>query len=186
MFDFDKQTIELLKQQDHGAFNTFYLQTVDYFFRYIQAHYFISEENTHDIIADFYVKRWDAVTKYDAKYPFSSYVWTVFKNTIKDYLKKNTDIPFTDMDGSNPEESNFEDSLVDEIDLTQLLETDYTFEKIQYALKKLSDSDRDIIHMKYIEEKSSDEVAIILGIPAATVRKKLSRAMQSLKSLLDT
>lgn len=184
MFDLDKGTIQLLKKQDHGAFNTFYLQTVDYFFRYVQGNYFISEEDTHDIIADFYVKRWDAVKKYDEKYPFSSYVWTIFKNTVKDYLKKHTDIPFTDMD-SPEDDTQFADTLVDDADMTAVLESDFAFEKIQLALQHLSNTDRDIIHMKFMEEKSTDEIVEVLWIPHATFRKRLSRAMQNLKSLLE-
>ncbi len=184
MFDLDKNSIRLLKQQDHGAFNTFYLQSVDYFFRYVQANYFISEEDTNDIIADFYMKRWDAVKKYDEKYPFSSYVWTIFKNTVKDYLKKHTDIPFTNLDNKE-DDTTFADTLVDDVDMTELLESDFAFEKIQIALQRLSDSDRDIIHMKFIEEKSTEEIVDILGIPNSTIRKRLSRAMQNLKSLLE-
>ena len=65
MFDFDQTLIEKLKQQDHAAFHTFYLQTVDQFFRYLQANYYISAEDCNDIIADFYVKRRNAATKYD-------------------------------------------------------------------------------------------------------------------------
>jgi len=56
MFQFDQELIKKLKQQDHAAFNTFYLKTVDMFSRYIEANYFITTQDAQDIISDFYVK----------------------------------------------------------------------------------------------------------------------------------
>lgn len=54
--EFDSKLIHRLKKQDHTAFNEFYLQTVDVFFRYINANYNIKAQDKEDIISDFYVK----------------------------------------------------------------------------------------------------------------------------------
>jgi len=56
MLNFDQEFIKKLKQQDHSAFNTFYLKTVDMFSRYIEANYFVNSQDAQDIISDFYVK----------------------------------------------------------------------------------------------------------------------------------
>jgi RNA polymerase sigma factor (sigma-70 family) len=98
MFDFDEKFIRSLKKQDHSTFNVFYLKTVDIFFRYIDSNYYFGKEDIQDIVSDFYVKVWDAVKKYDEKLSFASYIWTILKNTIKDYLKKNSNIPFSALD----------------------------------------------------------------------------------------
>ena len=71
MISFDEPFIQKLKHQDHNAFNTFYLQTVDVFFRYIEANYFLAREDAEDIISEFYVKFWDSIKKYDDKLSFS-------------------------------------------------------------------------------------------------------------------
>lgn len=103
MVSFNKKEIKKLKQQDPNSFNEFYLKTVDMFFRYINTNFFISKQDSEDIISDFYVKFWDAVKSFDQDNSFSAYFWTIFKNTLKDYFKRNTDIPFA-MFESNDEE----------------------------------------------------------------------------------
>ena len=160
MFSFDPTLIEKLKQQDHTAFNTFYMQTVDHFFRYLQSNYYISEQDSHDIIADFYVKRRNAATKYDGRSSFSYYIRVVFKNTIKDYFKKNTDLAFSSIKTKNEEES-FEDTLTYEDTMKELLEADFAYEQIVQAMQSLNENEKEVIFLKFIEEKNTTEIAEI-------------------------
>jgi len=96
--DFNKEFIEKLVKQDQLAFNEFYLKTVDMFFRYINSNFFLSKEESEDLISDFYVKWRDVCKKYDFKQSFSAFVWTVFKNLVKDNFKKHKDISFSSFD----------------------------------------------------------------------------------------
>jgi DNA-directed RNA polymerase specialized sigma24 family protein len=68
------------------------------FFRYINSNFFLSKEEAEDIISDFYLKRRDVGEKYDFKKSFSAFVWTVFKNLLKDNFKKHKDISFSSFD----------------------------------------------------------------------------------------
>jgi RNA polymerase sigma factor (sigma-70 family) len=86
-----------LKAQDPNAFNEFYLETVDVFFRYINANYFVPKQDAEDIISDFYVKFREAVKSYNPEFSFTGYFWTIFRNIIKDHFKKTSELSFTDM-----------------------------------------------------------------------------------------
>lgn len=183
MKQFDEPFIQKLKHHDHDAFNDFYLQTVDIFFRYLQANYFLSQEDCDDIIADFYVKRREVVQKYDDKQSFMWYVWTVFKNLLKDHFKKMSDLPFSTL-WWGEEEENFEDILADEEDIKDLLEQHFHFEHIMNAMKQLDDISRDIIYWKFIEEKTHKEIEDMLWLNSENVRQRLSRAVKKLKALL--
>jgi DNA-directed RNA polymerase specialized sigma subunit len=59
------------------------------------------------------------------------------------------------------DDEDFGDTLVDEFDVSQLLENDFSFERIQYAMKKLDDVSKDIIYFKFIEEKTNEEIVAI-------------------------
>lgn len=183
---FNEEFIKKLKKQDHSAFNEFYINTVDMFFRYINANYFISPQDTEDIISDFYVKRRESIKKYDNKHSFNWYFWTIFKNTIKDFFKKNSDTPFTELESTFEDWESFCDTLIEESDLTQILETDFKIDQIQNAIKELDIWSKDIIHLKFIEEKSNEEISQFLWISEDNIRQKLSRAIKHLKTLLDT
>ena len=182
--DFNADFITKLKQQDHIAFNEFYLKTIDTFFRYINANYSLTKQDAEDVVADFYVKRREAIKHHDEKQSFSWYFWTIFKNTLKDFFKKNTDTPFTELESVYEDRENFEDSLADENDLTEFLEHEYKFEQIQQAMKELDDGSKDIVYRKFIEEKSYEEISYLLEISEETIRQRLSRAIKHLKELL--
>jgi DNA-directed RNA polymerase specialized sigma24 family protein len=97
VIDFELQFKQLLIVQDEIAFNEFYLQTVDIFSRYLRANYFLSPEESEDILADFYVKCRNGLPKYDIDQNFSGYIWSIFKNNLKDFWKKKEDIPFSEI-----------------------------------------------------------------------------------------
>ncbi len=182
---FDTDTIKKLKAQDQNAFNQFYLQTVDMFFRYINANYFIPQADAEDIISDFYVKFREAIKSCNEDQSFTAYFRTIFKNTIKDFFKKNSDTPFTDL-SANDDGEQFEDTLVDDSDLTIILEHDFKFEQIQNAMKMLDDSSKDMIYFRFIEEKTNEEIMLITWLSNEVVRQRLSRAIKQLKKLLET
>lgn len=182
---FEKEFISKLKQQDHNAFNRFYLETVDMLFRYIQANYFLSTDDAQDIISDFYVKFWESVKNFREDESFSGYFWIIFKNLVKDHFKKNSDMPFTELDHNDEDDISFEDTLTDEDDIHILLEQQFQFEKIQEAMKELDDASKDILYWKFIEEKSNEEIQVLLSISNDNVRQRLSRAIKLLKQNLE-
>ena len=183
VIDFILAFKELLVQQDEEAFNKFYLETVDIFFRYLKANYFMGEDDMQDIIADFYIKCRNWFPSFDINQNFSGWVWSVFKNTLKDFWKKKWESAFSEIDPEN--EVPFEDSLEDEEDYTEILDNEYTFAEIQKAILELDSVSKEIISLKFIEDKSYGEIAGILWISQDLVRQRCSRALKALKVKLS-
>jgi RNA polymerase sigma-70 factor (ECF subfamily) len=183
VIDFELQFKQLLIQQDELAFNEFYLQTVDIFFRYLKSNYFISEEDSNDIISDFYVKCWNGLTKYDSSQNFSGYIWSIFKNNLKDFFKRRGEIAFSSINSDNDE--SFGEVLEYPEDFTEILEISYTFEQIQQSMLLLDEVSQEMLFLKYIEEKSYPEIAKMLNISQDTARQRCSRALKQLKSQIE-
>jgi RNA polymerase sigma-70 factor, ECF subfamily len=59
-------------------------------------------------------------------------------------------------------------------------------ERVQLALNKLSPEDAAVILLRDLQDVPYDEVARLLEIPVGTVKSRLHRARQALKSLLAT
>lgn len=182
--NFEKEFITKLKQQDHSAFNRFYLETVDMLFRYIQGNYFLSKEDSQDIISDFYVKIRESMKNFRENESFSWYFRTIFRNLIKDHFKKNHETPFTELD-NNEDNLSFEDTIVDEENIHTLMNQQFEFENIQEAIKELDDGSRDILYWKFIESKNNEEIQMILWISNENVRQRISRAIKLLKEILN-
>lgn len=112
-------------------------------------------------------------------------MWAIFKNTIKDFFKKNKDLPFSMLE--NPENDiPFEDTLMDDDEIKELMEQDFQLEIIQQAMQFLDFLSREILSLKYIEEKDNKEIAAILQLSQDVIRQRISRALKMLKDLLST
>ena len=139
----------------------------------------MDEDDMQDIIADFYIKCWNGFPSFDISQNFSGWVRSIFKNTIKDFWKKKGETAFSEIDPEN--DMPFEDSLEDEEDFTEILNNEYTFEQIRSAILELDEASKEIISLKFIEEKSYWEISWILWISQDLVRQRCSRALRALK-----
>ena len=73
---------------------------------------------------------------------------------------------------------------VDERSPAESMETQETRKKVQQALERLDEGDRQIIVLKDLQGNSYDEIAAIMGVPKGTVRSRLHRARLELKAKL--
>ena len=183
VIDFELQFKQLLIQQDELTFNEFYLQTVDIFFRYLKSNYFLTPEDSEDIIAEFYIKCRNGLPKYDITQNFSGYVWSIFKNNLKDFFKKKGDLAFSNIT-TEGEVSQFEEQIESPEDFTEILETEFTFEQIQQTMYQLDEISQEILFLKFIEEKEYHEISNILNISQNSARQRCSRALKQLKNLM--
>ena len=184
VIDFELQFKQLLVQQDELIFNEFYQQTVDIFFRYLKSNYFLSAEDSEDIIADFYIKCRNGFPKFDITLNFSGYIRSIFKNNLKDFFKRKGDLAFSSLNIDN-EDSHFEDQIESPDDFTKVLEAEFTFEQIQQTMYQLDEWSQEILFLKFIEEKEYREIANILNISQDSARQRCSRALKQLKKLIE-
>ena len=64
------------------------------------------------------------------------------------------------------------------------MEEDARLAPLRSALKRLPENQRVAIHLYYYEELSTDRIAEILGEKSSTIRSRLKRGREKLKSLL--
>ncbi len=68
---------------------------------------------------------------------------------------------------------------------SQVLRKKEMAEQVRGFIDDMSDTDREILLLRYIEELSNQEAAEVLGIEPEAARKRLGRAMRRLAELLD-
>lgn len=183
---FEQSFIERLLQYDDLAFAQFYEQTADQFFRYIITHYSLSLQEAQDILSDVYLKIWNNLEKYDPKYQFWQFVRTVLKNHCKDYFKVTKPLLFSDLvithsDGST---SDLSDTLIQEDNVVDDFQQQFTQEIIQNALEQLDQESQELIHSRYVLQYSYDTLAHMYGLSNDNVRQKLSRIVKKLREEL--
>jgi len=62
---------------------------------------------------------------------------------------------------------------------------DYTYLEVEEAMAKLTEEQRELIHMKYLQDVKIKEIAEMSSIPEGTVKTRLYKALKSLRSFFD-
>lgn len=183
---FEQSFIERLLQHDDLAFAQFYEQTADQFFRYIVTHYSLSVQEAQDILSDVYLKIWNNMEKYDSKYQFWQFVWTVLKNHCKDYFKVTKPLQFSDLKVSHDDGTTTDivENLAEEDNIVELFQQKFTSEIIQNALEQLDQESQELIHSRYVLQYSYDILADMYGVSNDNLRQKLSRIIKKLREWL--
>ncbi len=178
---YTQELLELLRQQDPATFEKLYNETADQFFRYCATYYFLDESEIDDLIGDFYVKLWNLLPTLKSDYNLQAFLWTMFKNSCKDYFKKRKERYGNDEQlqtwSWDPEDDTDPDQL-------EVLDHSFKYDQIKIAMSQLDSVSQEIIHLKYIEHKSYTEIARITSLAEANVRQKCSRWLKQLQSLL--
>lgn len=189
MNHFDAEFLWRLIKKDPIAFSEFYENTIDIFYRFIKSNYSIAEADAQDILSDFYSKiRWN-VQNIKIEYRFESFLWTVLRNTIKDFLWSKKLYNFSDFEYFDDEwsvSSNITDNLVwDDWDYISILQNDYQYDKIRSALWNLDLMTQQVVFLKYTQWLSFEEISSELCITNDNVRQRLSRGIKKLKIILE-
>ena len=100
---------------------------------------------------------------------FAGWLFQVARNRAYKTLRKRGLVtqPIDDADVAD-----VEDSALDDAEQKRLLES---------SLTQLSHEQREVLHLRYVEQLSYEQIAVALDIPVGTVRSRLNRARGRLR-----
>lgn len=138
------------------------------------------DATSRDIVQDSFIAAWRNKDKFDITKDFATWMRGIVRNKWREALRKNKRLI--------PLEDSVLESLDAEIGHWQSSRNDggpSVFMKLERCLAKLPASMLEAVKSFYYEGNSSDEVASLLNIGSATVRKRLERARSGLKDCLS-
>lgn len=172
----EKIIIEQLKNGSHPAFEKVfiaYFKNVRFFiFSFIK-----SESDSEELAQDVFLKVWENRNEIDAEKSFNSYLYTITRNVVFNYLKHklveksyNEFIYFSRSEfADDPEKILY----AREIELL-----------IEMAIGQMPERRREIYCLSRHKGLSNEEIAQKLGISKKTVENQLSLAMSELKKVI--
>ena len=143
--------------------------------------------DSEDITQEAFVKAYQSLSHYNPSYRFSTWLYQVTLNIIRDRLKKkNLDSISISLDKPSSEGQVIKDGLIAEKgnNPEQFLADQDRREKIQQAIMSLPVQYREIIVLRHLEDLSYQELASILKISPDAVKVRLYRAREQLKNYL--
>jgi RNA polymerase sigma factor (sigma-70 family) len=76
--------------------------------------------------------------------------------------------------------------LVDEDEFSDFLQQDFELDQIKEAMEMLDEMSKEIVFLRFIEDKSYTEIEEQLEISQDAIRQRISRALKKLKDLLNS
>ena len=162
-----------MNKQDCGFI---YTQYCDKVFGFVRSKIF-NQTEAEDIVQTVFLKVYSNLDKYDeTKASLSTWIYTITRNTVYDYLKEKRDHPVLELvDNTVDSAEEPDDSLLNQEAL----------EELACALEKLPQIERDVIILIYYHGKPKTEVAKILDITYGQLRYLHDKALSRLKETLS-
>lgn len=150
--------------------------------RYVQRIISFSKEEAEDVVQETFIKTYEHLNEFDASLKFSSWIYRIAHNEAINALRKAT--RFNPL--RNAEETDFIfDTLADSFNLEEEMHKTMERESIRAALATLEEKYREVLILKFLEEKSYEEISDILKKPVGTVGTLINRAKQKLREKLE-
>lgn len=149
----------------------------DRLFRYVRRISFSSDEDIEDILQETFIKVYKNLNAFDGDLTFSTWIYHICRNTVIDAIRKKSSRPKTV--GLDTED--FSHLFQDPENITQTIDIKDKLEKISAIITSLPLLYREVLILKFLEEKSYDEIMDIVEKPKGTVASLINRGRKLLK-----
>lgn len=174
----DKILILKTRSGDEKAFAKIYDAYFDAIYRFI--YFKVNSEQAYDLTSETFFKVWQYIFKNNKIENLRAFLYQVARNSVIDYYRQDKSKKTIALDQVD------EKSLIDhKLNPHSRLELAYDLKEIEQALKRIKESSREIIIMKYVSELSIKEIAEVLNKSRGAVRVMLHRAMKELRNQIE-
>jgi RNA polymerase sigma-70 factor (ECF subfamily) len=139
-------------------------------------------DTAQDLLQEIFIKTYIHLNDYDHSLQFSSWIYRIAHNEIISSFRKEKSAPSVlEREG----DLFLFEKVVDDLDLTTSYGQKHSAAEIQAAVDRLDSKSREIIVLKFFEEKRYEEISDILQIPQGTVATMINRAKKKIKIYLE-
>ena len=183
----DEEIIILYKKGNQEVFKNLINRHISSLYNFTMR--LTNRNDAPDLVQEVFIKIWRNLNRFDEqKASFKTWIFTIARNSITDFLRKKQSLLFSDLEKNDEEGINsFADNIPDE----QIL-PDVALQKLQdqeflnNTLKKLSFSENEILVLHYQEEMTFNEISKILNKSLNTIKSQHRRILFKLRKILDS
>jgi len=164
--------------QDQGCYKYLIERYENKIERYIKRLAGLNKEDTEDLLQDIFIKVYQNLNAFDSSLKFSSWIYRIAHNEIiSNWRKRKIKPQFVGGD----EIEAFLDNIASGLDIKKDLENKSIYHDIKKVLKQIDIKYREVLILKFLEEKSYEEMADILRKPTGTIGTLINRAKKQFK-----
>ena len=176
-------TLIQLSLEDHRNFEVLMERYEPLLLRYIKRIANVSREEAEDLLQEIFIKVYRNLNGFDQKLKFSSWIYRIAHNEIVNHVyKQKVRSVVTSMDDNN-EHHLKQGKWTEESDAYFDLESKESSKRLRDALMELPEKYREVLILKFFEDKSYREISDILKKPEGTVATLINRAKKKFKKV---
>lgn len=152
------------------------------FLNYIRRKTNVSLEDAEDLIQDIFIKIYLNLRDFDTSLKFSSWIYRIAHNEIISGFRKKSIRPQINFE--DYEEENLINFFSDNTNMVKEFADAEIKKHIRDAIEKLDEKYKDVIILRFLEEKEYEEISDILQIPTGTVSTLIHRGKKEMQKYL--
>jgi RNA polymerase sigma-70 factor, ECF subfamily len=150
--------------------------------RYIRRISAATQEDAEDLLQDVFLKVYRNLNDFDPSLKFSSWIYRIAHNqVISNWRKSKTRPQVLKFEA----DEDFLKFIASDVDLAGDTERKFSGEEVREFLKRLDDKYREVLVLKFLEEKDYQEISDILEKPLGTVATLINRAKKQFAKIAD-
>jgi RNA polymerase sigma-70 factor, ECF subfamily len=180
----DAEMLALLKgarRGDHAAMDRLYNLYADKVFRYLYAR-LGQREIAEDLTADVFVRMLQVMPRFEVNSArpvasFSSWLYRIAGNLLRDYYRRQSHRNHADLEDHT-------DLAMDAPALAQRMAAEEDCQELMGAVSLLNDEQKSVVHYRFGEQMSVQEVADLMGKTEGAIKALQHRALMALRRIL--
>ena len=179
-----KELVEKAQNKDRDAFGSlfdlYYDKVLNYVFRRV-----LNTEYAKDITSNTFLKALKNLDQFEWRngpFSFSGWIFKIATNEVNQYFRKQNRYKLT-IDDPDFKELGDNNKIAEEIE--KKIDNDKHLLILNKAIKQLKPIYQDILHLKYFEEMSYEEISQVLNKNESTIRVYSKRAKEELRIILE-
>jgi len=172
----DKELMVLVQENDQEAFRVLfdkYKGPIVSFIYNMTKNPGISE----DLAQTSFMKVYKSRGSYRSEYKFTTWLWTIARNTTYDYLRKKKEISIERFRSEDGKEFEIEDEAMG-VEEKLVLESDKAI--VMNCLDNMKVSQKEALNLRIFSEQSYDEIAETLNITLSATKSLINRSKMNL------
>ncbi|MDP1620203.1 MAG: sigma-70 family RNA polymerase sigma factor [Candidatus Moranbacteria bacterium] len=141
----------------------------------------LSPDDVQDLLQEVFIKIYQNLNAYDRDLKFSSWAYRIAHNQVVDYFRRSGARPQTDV----LEDYEWEKIVGGGIQLEKYIVNKDCAEKVKACIEDLPLNYREILILRFVEEKEYEEIMDILKKPKGSVATLIARGKEILRSKME-
>jgi RNA polymerase sigma-70 factor, ECF subfamily len=171
------EVVERAKAGDSAAFATLYERFQPEIYRYLARHLGAHRHEAEDLTAEVFLKVFERLQGYEFRgLPFSAWLFRIARNHLIDHVRARPKRPVGSIE-DEPE--------IAELGAQKTLDRSLDRMELARALRRLTDEQRQVVVLRFLEGRSTAETAAAMGKTEDAVKKLQARGLLHLRRVLE-